>query len=68
VLRRHLRTLAALTAAAAILGPLAFLWWTSRIPDTYSAMEMGHVDLGGGPGTTDTPTWRTHRTPSTSAR
>jgi len=53
VLRRHLRTVAALTAALAILGPLAFLWWTSRIPDTYSAMEMGYVDLGGGPGATE---------------
>ena len=53
MLRRHLRTVAALTAALAILGPLAFLWWTSRIPDTYSAMEMGYVDLGGDPGATE---------------
>jgi FtsP/CotA-like multicopper oxidase with cupredoxin domain len=29
--------------------PLAILWWQSRVPSTYSVMDMGVVDYGGGP-------------------
>jgi len=25
------------------------MWWDSRLPSTYSAMEMGHPEFGGGP-------------------
>ncbi len=34
----------------ALLAPLGWLWWASLVPDTYSVMDMGVVDLGGGPG------------------
>ncbi len=49
-LRRHLRVLVAAAASAALLAPLGWLWWASLVPDTYSVMDMGVVDLGGGPG------------------
>jgi len=35
-----------LVLALALL--VANLWWDSRLPSTYSAMEMGHPDFGGG--------------------
>ena len=36
-----------LVVAFAVL--VANMWWDSRLPSTYSAMEMGHPDFGGGP-------------------
>ncbi len=37
-------------AASALLGPLGWMWHASLVPDTYSVMEMGHAEFGGGPG------------------
>ena len=36
-------------ATAVIVVPLGWLWWSSLMPDEYSVMDMGYVDLGGGP-------------------
>jgi len=47
--RRHLRALIATAATLAIVVPLGWLWWVSLVPDTYNVMDMGVVDLGGGP-------------------
>ncbi len=46
----RLRLLLALTATGALLAPIGWMWWSSRLPDTYDVAEMGYVDLGGGPG------------------
>ncbi len=46
----RLRIAVASAASLAILGPLGWMWWASLVPDTYSVMDMGVVDLGGGPG------------------
>ena len=35
-------------ATVAIVAPLAWLWQASRVPGTYSVMEMGYLDYGGG--------------------
>ena len=43
------RQLVAIAAALAIVVPLAWMWWGSRMPGSYSVMDMGYVDLGGGP-------------------
>ena len=42
------RLLLAVAAAVAVVAPLAWMWQDSRLPSTYSVMDMGHVDLGGG--------------------
>jgi len=34
----------------AIVVPLGWMWWDSRLPASYSAMDMGEIDYGGGPG------------------
>ena len=39
----------AIAAALAIVVPLAWMWWDSRMPGSYSVMDMGYVDPGGGP-------------------
>jgi FtsP/CotA-like multicopper oxidase with cupredoxin domain len=41
----------ALLATAVVLVPLAWLWWDSRLPDSYDVAEMGYADYGGGPET-----------------
>jgi FtsP/CotA-like multicopper oxidase with cupredoxin domain len=41
--------LIALGVALAVLVPLGYLWATSLVPGTYSAMDMGYADYGGGP-------------------
>ena len=46
---RRLRLWLACVATAAIVVPLGWMWQASRMPDTYSVMDMGVVDLGGGP-------------------
>lgn len=43
------RTLLAIVATLAVLGPPAYLWQDSLQPDAYSVMDMGYVDGGGGP-------------------
>src|SRR4051794_23791200 len=37
----------ACTSTAAIVGPLAWLWQDSLLPDSYSVMDMGYADGGG---------------------
>jgi FtsP/CotA-like multicopper oxidase with cupredoxin domain len=34
---------------AALVVPLAVMWWQSLVPSTYSVMDMGVVEYGGGP-------------------
>jgi FtsP/CotA-like multicopper oxidase with cupredoxin domain len=46
---RRIRLVAAIAATAAIVGTLGWFWYDSRVPTTYSVMEMGYVDAGGGP-------------------
>jgi FtsP/CotA-like multicopper oxidase with cupredoxin domain len=48
VTKGRLRTLLAIVATFAVLAPLTYLWWDSRMPGTYSVMDMGYVDYGGG--------------------
>ncbi|MGA9100540.1 multicopper oxidase family protein [Aeromicrobium sp.] len=43
------RLLAGLAATAVVLLPLAWFWQQSLVPSTYSVMDMGYVDYGGGP-------------------
>jgi FtsP/CotA-like multicopper oxidase with cupredoxin domain len=35
--------------AVLLLGGLGWYWFASLVPSTYSVMDMGHVDYGGGP-------------------
>jgi FtsP/CotA-like multicopper oxidase with cupredoxin domain len=44
----RLRLFLACLATAVLVVPLGWLWWSSLMPDEYSVMEMGYVDLGGG--------------------
>jgi FtsP/CotA-like multicopper oxidase with cupredoxin domain len=46
--RERRRLLIALVAAVAVLGPLAYYWQASLLPDSYSVMDMGYADYGGG--------------------
>jgi FtsP/CotA-like multicopper oxidase with cupredoxin domain len=46
---RRRRQLLASIATVAVLGPLIWFWHASLIPSTYSVMDMGYVDTGGGP-------------------
>ena len=42
------RVLIASAVTVAVLAPLAYLWQTSLVPDSYAPMEMGYADYGGG--------------------
>jgi FtsP/CotA-like multicopper oxidase with cupredoxin domain len=46
----RVRLIVGLVLTLAIVGPLGWMWWDSRLPASYSAMDMGEVDYGGGPG------------------
>jgi FtsP/CotA-like multicopper oxidase with cupredoxin domain len=46
--RERRRLLVALVAAVAVLGPLAYYWQASLLPGSYSVMDMGYADYGGG--------------------
>ncbi len=48
--RRGVRLGVAGSAALLVVGPLAWMWRDSVLPTTYSAMNMGYADFGGGPG------------------
>jgi FtsP/CotA-like multicopper oxidase with cupredoxin domain len=50
--RIHLRGLVACLATVAIVVPLGWMWQDSRTPSSYSVMDMGYVDYGGGPALT----------------
>ncbi|MFC5178797.1 multicopper oxidase family protein [Nocardioides taihuensis] len=39
----------ALAATAVLVLPVAWLWWSSLLPDSYDMAEMGYADWGGGP-------------------
>jgi FtsP/CotA-like multicopper oxidase with cupredoxin domain len=47
--RRRIQLAAAIVATAAIVGTLGWFWYTSLVPSTYSVIEMGILDAGGGP-------------------
>jgi len=49
VTRSHRRTVLAVIATVAVLLPLGWYWKTSLLPSTYSVMDMGYADYGGGP-------------------
>ena len=51
------------SSSSSLLGYLGWSWWSSLVPSTYSVMEMGHADYGGGPGAT-THAHRRARSPS----
>ena len=46
---RHRRLLVAVVAALVVVAPIGYLWASSLLPDTYSVMDMGYPDYGGGP-------------------
>src|SRR5262245_57876409 len=48
-MKRKWGLILACVATIAIVGPLAWFWWTSLVPDEYSVMDMGYPDYGGGP-------------------
>jgi len=47
--RARVRALVGIALTLAIVGPLAWMWWNSLLPASYSAMDMGFADYGGGP-------------------
>ena len=46
--RERVRLVLACVATLAVLAPLGYLWQQSRVPSTYSVMDMGYLDHGGG--------------------
>jgi len=48
VTKSRLRPLIAVVATIVVLAPLAYFWQNSRMPGSYSIMDMGYVDYGGG--------------------
>jgi FtsP/CotA-like multicopper oxidase with cupredoxin domain len=50
ILKDRVRLTVGLVLTLAIVGPLGWMWWDSRLPASYSAMDMGELDYGGGPG------------------
>jgi FtsP/CotA-like multicopper oxidase with cupredoxin domain len=42
-----LKIVVPILATVAILTPLAWLWQASRVPSSYSVMDMGYADYGG---------------------
>jgi len=52
--KAHLRQIVAIAATLVIVVPLAWMWQASRMPGSYSVMDMGYVDAGGGPVSTST--------------
>jgi FtsP/CotA-like multicopper oxidase with cupredoxin domain len=47
--RDRVRLLLACLATLAVLVPIGYLWQHSRVPSSYSVMDMGYLDHGGGP-------------------
>jgi FtsP/CotA-like multicopper oxidase with cupredoxin domain len=48
VSRDRLGLLLACLATLAVVLPLGYLWQQSRVPSSYSVMDMGYLDYGGG--------------------
>jgi FtsP/CotA-like multicopper oxidase with cupredoxin domain len=44
----RVRLIVSVVAAVVILAPLAWLWQSSLVPNSYSVMNMGYLDYGGG--------------------
>jgi FtsP/CotA-like multicopper oxidase with cupredoxin domain len=44
----RVRLLVGVVLTLAIVVPLGWMWWASRLPGSYSAMDMGELDYGGG--------------------
>jgi FtsP/CotA-like multicopper oxidase with cupredoxin domain len=42
------RLVVALAAVLLLLAPVAWMWWSSLLPDRYDIAEMGYADYGGG--------------------
>ena len=61
-MRSRLRLGLCCLASAVIVLPLAWMWQASRMPDSYSVMDMGVHDFGGGP---DSGLHAGHGTPGT---
>ncbi len=51
--RARVRLVVGLVLTLAIVVPLGWMWWDSRLPGSYSVTEMGEPDYGGGPGASD---------------
>jgi FtsP/CotA-like multicopper oxidase with cupredoxin domain len=49
VRRDRTRLLLAIAGTLVVVLPLGFFWQQSRLPATYSVMDMGYADYGGGP-------------------
>jgi FtsP/CotA-like multicopper oxidase with cupredoxin domain len=49
ITRDRVRVLVGVVLTLAIVVPLGVMWWNSRLPASYSAMDMGQMDYGGGP-------------------
>ena len=47
--RDRVRILVGVLLTLAIVVPLGWMWWSSRLPSSYSVMDMGYADYGGGP-------------------
>ena len=47
--RRRLQGVLAIVAALAVIAPVLFFWQASRVPRSFSVMDMGFADFGGGP-------------------
>ncbi len=47
--RDRVRLLVAVALSVALVGPVGWMWWHSRLPSAYTAMSMGYADYGGGP-------------------
>src|SRR5215207_2922327 len=47
--RTRVRLVVSVLATLVILAPLAWLWQSSLVAKSYSVMEMGYLDYGGGP-------------------
>ena len=46
--RERVRLVVGLVLTLVIVGPLGWMWWNSLLPSSYSVMDMGYVDYGGG--------------------
>ena len=47
--RRWLKLAIPIVATLAVVAPLGYLWQRSLVPGSYSVMDMGYADYGGGP-------------------
>ena len=48
-MRTSRRLLLAAAATLVLLAPVGWMWWSSLLPGSFSVMDMGYLDYGGGP-------------------